>query len=152
MCANRCVSGARRNDTSFRSAARLHENQPKNKSVLFKVNSTFSCRLYLLLASYLCHGRGIHASLQPKQKHPVCIPKREKKKNPIENFSNDLRHDKQNANVGLIKCTTFPCRDQFSGPCPNTKPAYVQLLCPDARFQNFSEHKPFTALARFGET
>lgn len=104
----------------------------------FKVNSKSSCRLRLVVSFYLCYSQGRKTCLSAaKTKHPVCIPKGKH----TENFSNDLRHDKQNANAYLIKCATFPYCDQFRVPCLNTKHAYMQLFCPVTRFLKFSEHK-----------
>lgn len=105
----------------------------------FKVNSKSSCRLRPVVSFYLCYiqGRKTCLSTRKQSLHPVCIPKGKH----TENFSNDLRPDKQNANAYLIKCATFPYCDQFRVPCLNTKHAYMQLFCPVTRFLKFSEHK-----------
>lgn len=106
----------------------------------FVVNSKSSCRLRLVVRFYLCYSQGRKTCLSAaKTKHPVCIPKGKH----TENFSNDLRHDKQNANAYLIKCATFPYCDQFRVPCLNTKLAYMQLFCPVTRLLKFREDKSF---------
>lgn len=122
-----------------RLSAQMHTMQIGQKQFFsFKVSRKSLRRLCLVVSTYLCYSQGRNTCLSAaKTKHPVYIPKGKH----TENFNNDLRHDKQNANAYLIKCATFPYCDQFRVPCLNTKPAYMQVFSPVRRFQKFSEHK-----------